>query len=89
MPYLLIYPQRGKTQNKGGWFFPDQASVLRLVGMNLKEIDDDWRAGRNYFHHESMQMLKDLKSVLEKEKTSFLVNVMTDLSLEAQSNLHH
>jgi len=34
-------------------------------------------------------MLKDLKSVQEKEKTSFLVNVMTDLSLEAQSNLHH
>jgi len=34
-------------------------------------------------------MLKDLKSVPEKEKTSFLVNVMTDLSLEAQSNLHH
>jgi len=78
-----------KRRTKVVGVFPDQASVLRLVGMNLKEIDDDWRAGRNYFQHESMQMLKDLKSVLEKEKTSFLVNVMTDLSLEAQSNLHH
>ena len=78
-----------KRRTKVVGVFPDQASVLRLVGMNLKEIDDDWRAGRNYFQHESMQMLKDLKSVQEKEKTSFLVNVMTDLSLEAQSNLHH
>ena len=78
-----------KRRTKVVGVFPDQASVLRLVGMNLKEIDDDWRAGQNYFQHESMQMLKDLKSVLEKEKTSFLVNVMTDLSLEAQSNLHH
>ena len=78
-----------KRRTKVVGVFPDQASVLRLVGMNLKEIDDDWRAGRNYFQHESMQMLKDLKSVPEKEKTSFLVNVMTDLSLEAQSNLHH
>ena len=78
-----------KRRTKVVGVFPDQASVLRLVGMNLKEIDDDWRAGRNYFQHESMQMLKDLKSVPEKEKTSFLVNVMTDLSLEAHSNLHH
>ena len=78
-----------KRRTKVVGVFPDQASVLRLVGMNLKEIDDDWRAGRNYFQHESMQMLKDLKSVPEKEKTSFLVNVMTELSLEAQSNLHH
>jgi len=78
-----------KRRTKVVGVFPDQASVLRLVGMNLKEIDDDWRAGRYYFQHESMQLLKDLKSVPEKEKTSFLVNVMTDLSLEAQSNLHH
>ena len=69
--------------------FPDRPSVLRLVGMNLKEIDNDWRAGRHYFQQDSMQMLKDWKSFLEKEKTSFLVNVTTDLSLEAHSNLHH
>jgi transposase-like protein len=78
-----------KRRTKVVGVFPDQASVLRLVGMNLKEIDDDWRAGRNYFQHESMQMLKDLKSVPEKEKTSFLTTWTTDLSLEAQSNLHH
>jgi hypothetical protein len=51
--------------------------------MNLKEIDDDWRAGRNYFQKDSMQLLENWKSVPEKKKTSFLVNVRPDLSLEA------
>ena len=78
-----------KRRTKVVGVFPDRASVLRLVGMNLKEIDDDWRAGRHYFQLESMRLLKDWKSVPEKEKTSFLVNVTTDLSLEAQSKLHH
>jgi transposase-like protein len=87
-PLERIHKEVKRRTNVVG-VFPDQASVLRLAGMNLKEIDDDWRAGRNYFQHESMQLLKDLKSVPEKEKTSFLVNVMTELSLEAQSNLHH
>jgi len=48
--------------------FPNQASVLRLVDTNLKEIDDDWRASRHYFQQESMQLLTDWKSVPEKEK---------------------
>ena len=78
-----------KRRTKVVGVFPDRASVLRLVGMNLKEIDDDWRAGRHYFQQESMQLLKDGKNIPEKEKTSFLVNVTTDLSLGAQSNLHH
>jgi len=78
-----------KRRTKVVGVFPDRASVLRLVGMNLKEIDDDWRAGRHYFQPDSMRLLKDWKSVPEKEKTSFLVNVTTDLSLEAQKNLHH
>ena len=38
-----------KRRTKVVGVFPDQASVLRLVGMNLKEIDDDWRAGRTIF----------------------------------------
>ena len=69
--------------------FPNDDAVFRLAGMILKEMDDDWRAGRHYFQQESMQLLKDWKSVPEKEKTSFLVNTAADLSLEAQSNLHH
>jgi transposase-like protein len=72
-----------KRRTKVVGVFPDRASVLRLVGMNLKEIDDDWRAGRNYFQKDSMQLLENWKSVPEKKKTSFLVNVRPDLSLEA------
>jgi transposase-like protein len=72
-----------KRRTKVVGVFPDRASVLRLVGMNLKEIDDDWRAGRNYFQKDSMQLLENWKRVFEKKKTSFLVNVRPDLSLEA------
>jgi len=68
--------------------FPNDDAVFRLTGMILKEMDDDWRAGRRYFQLESMQLLKDWKSVPEMEKTSFLVNA-AELSLEAPSNLHH
>ena len=64
--------------------FPNDDAVFRLAGMILKEMDDDWRAGRHYFQQESMQLLKDWKSVPEKEKTSFFVNVTADLSSEAQ-----
>jgi len=63
--------------------FPDQASVFRLAGMLLIEMDDDWRVGRRYFQEDSMQILKDWKTIPEKEKTSFLVNVAVDLPLEA------
>jgi transposase-like protein len=69
--------------------FPNDDAVFRLAGMILKEMDEDWRASRRYFQLESMQLLKDWKCVPEKEKTSFLVNTAADLSLEAQSNLHH
>ena len=39
--------------------FPDDASVERLIGNVLLEIDDDWHDGRRYFSHESMAMLSD------------------------------
>ena len=51
--------KEAKRRTKVVGVFPDRASVLRLVGMNLKEIDDDWRAGRHYFQLESMRLLKD------------------------------
>ena len=78
-----------KRRTKVVGIFPDRSSVLRLVGMNLKEIDDDWRAGRHYFQKESMQLLKDWEEISEKETRSFLATITTDLSSEAQSNLHH
>lgn len=78
-----------KRRTKVVGVFPDRSSVLRLVGMNLKEIDDDWRAGRRYFHQESMYLLKDWEKNSKKESVSFLSTVSTDLSSEAHPNLHH
>ena len=83
-----IYKEVKRRTNVVG-VFPDQDSLFRLAGMGLIEIDDNWRAGRRYFQIESMEVLKDWKKDSEKEKTSFLVDVIADFSLEAQSNLHH
>jgi transposase-like protein len=38
--------------------FPDTASVIRLVGSVLIEIDDEWQEERRYFSLESMEKLK-------------------------------
>jgi transposase-like protein len=37
--------------------FPNDASVLRLIGMVLAEQDDEWRTCRRYFSEESMAPL--------------------------------
>ena len=37
--------------------FPNDASVLRLIGMVLAEQDDEWRLCRRYFSEESMAPL--------------------------------
>jgi putative transposase len=37
--------------------FPDVASVIRLVGAILMEIDDEWQIERRYFSQESMHKL--------------------------------
>jgi transposase-like protein len=39
--------------------FPDRASVIRLVGSILIEINDEWQAGRRYFSQASMRKLHD------------------------------
>ena len=37
--------------------FPDEASVVRLVGAILMEVADEWAVGRRYFSRESMDKL--------------------------------
>jgi len=78
-----------KRRTKVVGVFPDRASVIRLVGMNLKEIDEEWRSGSRYFQPESMELLNDRNNYPENELSSFLINITTDISSEAPINLHH
>jgi putative transposase len=39
--------------------FPDQDSVIRLVGSVLREVDDEWQIERRYFSLDSMRKLTE------------------------------
>ena len=47
--------------------FPDEASVIRLVGSVLMEIADEWQVSRRYFSQESMRRLTDPEPLLASE----------------------
>jgi transposase-like protein len=47
--------------------FPDEASVLRLVGSVLIEVWDDWQVGRRYFSEESMAKLSQPEALMVVE----------------------
>jgi transposase-like protein len=51
--------------------FPDDASVERLVGAVLNEMDDDWQDGRKYFGQESMAALYEPEAVMIDAPTPF------------------
>ena len=51
--------------------FPDEASVIRVVGSVLPEIADEWQVGRRYFSLESMAKLVDAEPLLVAEPTPF------------------
>ena len=73
-----------KRRTKVIGVFPDQSSIIRLVGTLLIEIDDEWRAiQRRYFSIDSMHLIRDSKRFLKREKPSFLVDLVTDVIVEA------
>lgn len=51
--------------------FPDQPSVIRLVGSVLMEIADEWQVTRRYFSQESMRKLTDPEPLVVSEPAPF------------------
>ena len=65
--------------------FPDRSSVYRLVGTLLVNMDEDWRAGRNYMGKEGVE--KIFKRFLERKNKEFILDDAL-ISLEAQNAIY-
>jgi len=66
--------------------FPDRASLHRLVGTQLINIDEDWRAGRRYMSKEGIQ--KIFNNEKEKCLDSDTILEETIINLEAQNVIY-
>jgi putative transposase len=69
---------------------PDRPSVFRLIGPILKELDDNWRASqRRYFSEQSMLLVTEPDRGSDQHSSALLVDLTTNVDVEAQINLHH
>ncbi|HEX8981688.1 MAG TPA: IS256 family transposase [Ktedonobacterales bacterium] len=50
--------------------FPNEAAIVRLVGMILAEQHDEWQVGRRYFSAESLAKLATSDTVVEAAETN-------------------
>lgn len=71
-PHLLHQPpgpaqQGDQAPHQLGEAFPDETSVIRLVGGALVEIADEEGVGRRYFSEESIDKLVDPQALLVAE----------------------
>jgi transposase-like protein len=65
--------------------FPNRTSVYRLLGTQLMNVDEDWRAGRSYMGKEGIQ--KIFKTFPEKENKDFILKEEI-INLEAQNAIY-
>lgn len=66
--------------------FPNRASVFRLVGTLLMDVDENWRGGRRYMAQESMNKLLNPELEEPSEQSFELVDEL--LELEAQNAIY-
>ena len=73
-----------KRRTKVVGIFPDQPSVIRLVGSILKETDEDWRAAqRRYFSEKSMRLVTDPQFYDDHVPSEFLLELTNTTLTEA------
>jgi hypothetical protein len=56
-----------KHRTAVGGIFPNRVCLIRLVGMDLFEKDDEWQDGRRYLLPESMARIDAVPGVAETE----------------------
>ena len=66
--------------------FPNRASVFRLVGTLLMDVDENWRGGRRYMAQEGMQTLLNPEFSDPSEQSFTLVEEL--LELEVQNSIY-
>ncbi|MHA1267804.1 MAG: hypothetical protein ACTSRS_21405, partial [Candidatus Helarchaeota archaeon] len=67
--------------------FPDRTSVYRLLGTQLMNVDEDWRAGRCYMAKEGIQKLYDPELEKNTINDGFILDESL-INLEAQNSIY-